>query len=43
VDLVFNVKEQSKYFLRTATDVGDGEGNAVSFSRRFEHFVVRIS
>lgn len=30
VDLVFNVKEQPKYFLRTATDVGDGEGNAVS-------------
>lgn len=32
VDLVFNVKEQPKYFLRTATDVGDGEGNAVRSS-----------
>ena len=30
VDLVLKVKESSRYFLRTATDVGDGEGNAVS-------------
>lgn len=29
VDLVLKVKETSRYFLRTATDVGDGEGNAV--------------
>jgi outer membrane protein insertion porin family len=29
VDLVLKVKEASRYFLRTATDVGDGEGNAV--------------
>lgn len=29
VDLVLKVKESSRYFLRTATDVGDGEGNAV--------------
>ncbi|GAA6064252.1 hypothetical protein JCM10212_006401 [Sporobolomyces blumeae] len=33
VDLVFNVKEQSKYFLRTATDVGDGEGNATGTAK----------
>lgn len=33
VDLVIKVKEASKYFVRTATDVGDGEGNAVSPSR----------
>lgn len=31
VDLVLKVKEASRYFLRTATDVGDGEGNAVSW------------
>lgn len=30
VDLLLKVKESSRYFLRTATDVGDGEGNAVS-------------
>lgn len=29
VDLIVKVKEGSKYFLRTATDVGDGEGSAV--------------
>lgn len=29
VDLVVKVKEASRYFVRTATDVGDGEGNAV--------------
>ncbi|GAA5854270.1 hypothetical protein JCM5353_000195 [Sporobolomyces roseus] len=33
VDLVFNVKEQPKYFLRTATDVGDGEGNATGTAK----------
>ena len=32
VDLVLKVKEASRYFLRTATDVGDGEGNAVRSS-----------
>lgn len=31
VDLLLRVKESSRYFLRTATDVGDGEGNAVSY------------
>lgn len=30
VDIVLRVKEAPKYFLRTATDVGDGEGTAVS-------------
>lgn len=30
VDIVLRVKEASKYFLRTATDIGDGEGSAVS-------------
>ena len=30
VDIVLRVKEASRYFLRTATDIGDGEGNAVS-------------
>jgi outer membrane protein insertion porin family len=30
VDLIIKVKEASRYFVRTATDVGDGEGNAVS-------------
>lgn len=30
VDIVLRVKEGSRYFLRTATDIGDGEGNAVS-------------
>lgn len=29
VDIVLRVKEASRYFLRTATDIGDGEGNAV--------------
>lgn len=29
VDLVIKVKEASKYYVRTATDVGDGEGSAV--------------
>lgn len=29
VDLVFRVAERSKYMLRTATDVGNGEGSAV--------------
>lgn len=31
VDIVLRVKEAPKYFLRTATDIGDGEGSAVSF------------
>lgn len=30
VDIVLRVKEAPKYFLRTATDIGDGEGSAVS-------------
>lgn len=30
VEIVLRVVEAPKYFLRTATDVGDGEGNAVS-------------
>lgn len=36
VDIVLRVKEAPKYFLRTATDIGDGEGSAVSsgFLRR---------
>ena len=29
VDLVVKIKEASKYYIRTATDVGDGEGSAV--------------
>ncbi|CEQ39372.1 SPOSA6832_00887 [Sporobolomyces salmonicolor] len=33
VDLVFSVKEQPKYFLRTATDVGDGEGSATATAK----------
>ncbi|KAL7342275.1 DEAD/DEAH box helicase domain protein [Rhodotorula toruloides] len=28
VDIVLRVREAPKYFLRTSTDVGDGEGNA---------------
>lgn len=34
VDIVLRVKEAPKYFLRTATDVGDGEGSAVSARAR---------
>lgn len=30
VDLVVRVRERSRYMLRTATDVGNGEGSAVS-------------
>ncbi|GAA5945005.1 SAM complex subunit SAM50 [Sporobolomyces koalae] len=33
VDLVFNVQEQPKYFVRTSTDVGDGEGNATGTAK----------
>lgn len=33
VDLVFRVREQGRYFLRTATDVGDGEGSATATAR----------
>ncbi|KAL7009651.1 hypothetical protein EMMF5_000559 [Cystobasidiomycetes sp. EMM_F5] len=33
VDLIVKVKEGSKYFLRTATDVGDGEGSATATAR----------
>lgn len=29
VDLVVKVRESGKYFLKTASDVGDGEGSAV--------------
>ena len=29
VDLIIKVKEASRYYLKTATDVGDGEGSAV--------------
>lgn len=32
VDIVFKVKEAPKYFLRTATDIGDGEGSAVGLA-----------
>lgn len=38
VDLVVKVKEASRYFVRTATDVGDGEGNAVSAALFAEAF-----
>ena len=34
VDLVVRVRERSRYMLRTATDVGNGEGSAVSPNRR---------
>lgn len=40
VDIVLRVKEAPKYFLRTATDVGDGEGTAVSAPRKFATVVV---
>lgn len=33
LDLVFRVKEQGRYFVRTATDVGDGEGSATGTAR----------
>jgi len=33
VDLVIKVREASKYFIKTATDVGDGEGNATATAR----------
>jgi outer membrane protein insertion porin family len=33
VDLVLNVQEKSRFFLRTATDVGNGEGNATGTAR----------
>ncbi|KAL8276648.1 hypothetical protein RQP46_010916 [Phenoliferia psychrophenolica] len=33
VDIVLRVKEASRYFLRTATDIGDGEGNATATAR----------
>ncbi|SGY73837.1 BQ5605_C005g03321 [Microbotryum silenes-dioicae] len=33
VDIVLRVKEAPKYFLRTATDVGDGEGSATATAR----------
>lgn len=35
VDIVIRVKEAPRFFLRTATDIGDGEGSAVSFSAAF--------
>lgn len=31
VDIVIRVKEAPRFFLRTATDIGDGEASAVSF------------
>ncbi|KWU44573.1 DEAD/DEAH box helicase domain protein [Rhodotorula sp. JG-1b] len=33
VDIVLRVKEAPKYFLRTATDVGDGEGTATGTAK----------
>ncbi|KPV72638.1 uncharacterized protein RHOBADRAFT_29811 [Rhodotorula graminis WP1] len=33
VDIVLRVQEAPKYFLRTATDVGDGEGNATGTAK----------
>ncbi|GAA5984773.1 hypothetical protein JCM10908_003498 [Rhodotorula pacifica] len=33
VDIVLRVKEAPKYFLRTATDVGDGEGSATGTAK----------
>ncbi|KAK4694066.1 hypothetical protein P7C70_g8810, partial [Phenoliferia sp. Uapishka_3] len=33
VDIVLRVKEASRYYLKTATDVGDGEGNASATAR----------
>jgi outer membrane protein insertion porin family len=33
VDLVISVAEKSRFFLRTATDVGNGEGNATGTAR----------
>ena len=30
VDIVLGVREAPRYFLRTSTDIGDGEGSAVS-------------
>lgn len=39
VDIVFTVKEAPRFYLRTATDIGDGEGNAVSFTSLFVDYV----
>ncbi|GAA6049158.1 hypothetical protein JCM3770_003283 [Rhodotorula araucariae] len=33
VDIVLRVQEAPRYFLRTATDVGDGEGNATGTAK----------
>jgi outer membrane protein insertion porin family len=33
VDVVLNVQEKSRFFVRTATDVGNGEGNATGTAR----------
>ncbi|GAA5995262.1 SAM complex subunit SAM50 [Rhodotorula paludigena] len=33
VDIVLRVQEAPKYYLRTATDVGDGEGNATATAK----------
>ena len=37
VDLVVKVRESGKYFLKTASDVGDGEGSAVCGAFRIAH------
>lgn len=29
VDVIFTTKERGKYFLKTSTEVGNNEGNAV--------------
>lgn len=42
VDIVLTVKESPRFYLRTATDVGDGEGSAVSWPAtrvRYTHAV----
>lgn len=32
VDVIFTTKERGKYFLKTSTEVGNNEGNAVRTS-----------
>jgi outer membrane protein insertion porin family len=30
VDVIFKTREKGRYFIKTATEMGNGEGNAVS-------------
>lgn len=37
IDVVFSTRERPRFFLKTSTEVGNSEGNAVMPSTRFPH------